>query len=74
MYQKMTCSGCYKEMLPRILNETPGTLFTQKKVQHFCPLCGHEQAEMGGGIRPWFKKTIIVIGMFVLVTTFLYTI
>lgn len=74
MYQQMTCSGCHKVMLPRILSETTGTPFTEKKIQHFCSLCGHEQAEIGGGLRPWFKKTIIVIGMFMLVTAFLYTI
>jgi len=74
MYHKMTCSGCYKTMLPRVLNETAGTLFTQKKVQYFCSLCGHEQAEVGGGLRPWVKKALIVICLFVLVTTFLYTI
>ena len=74
MYEQMNCSGCYKAMLPRVLSETAGTAFSQKKIQYFCPLCGHEQAEVGGGLRPWFKKTIIVVGMFILVTTFLYAI
>lgn len=74
MYQQITCSGCYKPMLPRLLNETKGTPFTQKKIHYFCSLCGHEQEVIGGGLRPWFKKTLIVISLFVLVTTFLYTI
>lgn len=74
MYEKMNCSGCYKTMLPRILSETSGTPFTQRKVQHFCPLCGHEQVEIGGDLRPWFKKAMIIIGMFILVTGFLYAI
>ena len=74
MYEKMNCSGCYKPMLPRILSETAGTPFRQRKIQHFCPLCGHEQEETGGDIRDWFKKSVIVIGMFILVTTFLYAI
>ena len=74
MYEKMNCSGCYKPMLPRILSETAGTPFRQRKIQHFCPLCGHEQEETGGDIRAWFKKSAIVIGMFILVTTFLYAI
>lgn len=74
MHQHMNCTGCYKKMLPRVLSETPATLFRSRQIQYFCSLCGHEQTETGGELRPWFKKTLIVISLFVLVTVFLYAI
>ena len=74
MYKQMTCSSCYKKMLPRVLSETPATLFIEKTSLYFCPLCGKEQAPVGGKLRPWVKKTLTVIAMFILVTGVLYTI
>ena len=74
MYKKLTCIGCYKPMLPRVISEKPSTLFVEKETLYFCPLCGREQPPVGGKLRDWVKKTLIVIGMFVLVTSFLYAI
>ena len=74
MYQKMTCSGCYKPMLPKILKESRGSLFTKRSIQYYCSICGQEQAPMGGGIRPWIKNTVIVVVLFVAVAGSLYTI
>ncbi|MGB1309656.1 MAG: hypothetical protein ACPG47_00525 [Leucothrix sp.] len=74
MYQKMTCGGCYKPMLPKVLKESRGSLFTNKSIQYYCSICGQEQPPMGGGMRPWIKNVLIVIVLFVVVTGFLYTI
>ena len=74
MYKQMSCSSCYKPMLPRTISEKPATLFTEQESLYFCPLCGKEQPIVGGKLRSWVKKTFIVIGMFILVTTFLYAI
>ena len=74
MYQKMTCNGCYKPMLPRTLKESRGSLLTYKSIQYYCSLCGQEQAPMGGGIRTWAKNLMIVVGLFIAVAGFLYLI
>ena len=74
MYKKMTCSRCYKPMLPRVISEKPATLFIERETLYFCSLCGHEQAPVGGTVRQWVKKTLIVLVMFILVTGFLYAI
>lgn len=72
MYQKMTCSSCYKPMLPKILNESRGGIFTNRSIQHYCSICGKEQAPLGGGMRPWIKNLLITIFLFVVVAGFLY--
>lgn len=74
VYTKMTCNSCYKPMLPRVISEKPATLFIERESIYFCSLCGQEQAPVGGKLRSWVKKTLIVIGMFILVTSFLYAI
>ena len=74
MYKKMTCSRCYKPMLPRVISEKPATLFIERETLYFCSLCGHEQEPVGGTVRQWVKKTLIVLVMFILVTGFLYAI
>jgi len=74
MYKQMTCGRCYKPMLPRVISEKPATLFIEKETHYFCSLCGQEQAPVGGKLRKWVKNAFIVIGMFILVTTFLYAI
>jgi len=74
MYHKMTCGGCYKPMLPKILKESRGSIFTNRSVQYYCSICGQEQAPMGGGMRPWIKNLIIVVVLFVVVAGFLYAI
>ncbi|RVU84237.1 hypothetical protein EOL70_12175 [Leucothrix sargassi] len=74
MYKQMTCSSCYKQMLPRTISEKPATLIRNRESLYFCPLCGQEQAPVGGDIRRWVINTAVVIGMFILVTGFLYTI
>jgi hypothetical protein len=74
MYKQMTCCRCYKPMLPRVISEKPATLFIERETLYFCSLCGHEQEPVGGKIKSWVKKLIIVLVMFLLVTTFLYAI
>lgn len=74
MYQQMNCSGCYKAMLPRVLKESRGGIFTKKSIQYYCSICGKEQAPMGGGMRSWIKYFLIVIFLFAAVAGFLYLI
>jgi len=59
-------------MLPKILKESRGTLFTNGSRQYYCSICGQEQPYVGGGMRSWIKKLLIIIGLFILVTGFLY--
>lgn len=74
MYQRMTCSGCYKPMLPRVLKESRGSIFTNKSIQYYCSICGKEQAPIGGGMRAWIQKILIVVVLFLVVVGFLYAI
>ena len=74
MYKQMTCNRCYKPMLPRVISEKPATLFIEQETLYFCSLCGHEQAPAGGKLKAWVKKLLIVLVMFILVTSFLYAI
>lgn len=74
MYNQMTCGGCYKPMLPKILKESRGTLFTNESRQYYCSVCGQEQPHMGGGMRSWIKNLLIIVMLIVVVAGFLYTI
>ena len=74
MYKQMTCCRCYKPMLPKTISDKPATLFIEREIFYFCSLCGHEQVPVGGKLRGWVKKVLITLGMFLLVTTFLYAI
>ena len=74
MNKHIQCSGCYKTMLPRVLKESRGSIFTYKSIQYYCSICGKEQAPLGGGMRSWIKNFLIVIFLFVAVAGFLYLI
>ena len=74
MYKQITCSSCYKPMLPKILKESRGGIFTNQSLQHYCSICGKEQEPMGGGMRAWIKNLLITIFLIILVAGFLYLI
>ena len=72
MYNKMTCNGCYKPMLPKILKESRGGIFTNRSIEYYCSICGREQGLIGGGMRPWVRNLLITVFLFVIVAGFLY--